>query len=386
MGKNRVFDNLYTYFSNDFYEDCKDYDLEDVFFNTKTFSKNHDKIIHGIKKQWIIEFTTGSTGKPFPTVKTRTDKLIESAYLLKQRKKNDKDITLENGFKFLHSLQPELSNIDLWKFSDRDIGFVVNKWIENKPKWMLATPQIYAQYAVYIIKNKLQVFNENELSFIEYTSQNVFPEEKNIIQKVYKCKMVNSFGARECWNIAYECTCGNMHMNNEYLIVDLVNQNNQVIDDYEKEGHIIVTHLSNTTMPLIKYKYGDVAKRKKSNCGCGNTSDILVFSEERENAKLINTSFYGTGIFRRVMRGIYFHDYITDIRNISIVQDADYHLSVYLDKEKKNDAYFEKRFYERTKSVVEEIDKFVIDYIYGAFIMPETINCKETIFKNIIGK
>lgn len=35
------------------------------------------------------------------------------------------------------------------------------------------------------------------------------------------------------------------------------------------------------------------------------------------------------------MRGIYFHDRFDDINKIKIVQDKDYHISVYLDKEKK---------------------------------------------------
>ncbi len=167
-------------------------------------------------------------------IKTRADKLMESAYLLKQRKKYDKEVTLDNGFKFLHSLQPEIENVDVWKFNDSDIDFVVSKWIEKKPKWMLATPQIYTRYADYILNKDLQVFGANDISFIEYTSQNVLPEEEKI-KKVYKCRMVNSFGARECWNIAYECKCGNMHVNNDYLIVELVNQSNQIIDDYHKE-------------------------------------------------------------------------------------------------------------------------------------------------------
>lgn len=382
MEKNRVFENMDTYFSNEFYEDCKNSDLNDVFFNTKTLSKNHDKIVQGLKRKWIIEFTTGSTGKPFPTIKTQSDKIIESAYLLKQRKKYDDKITLNNGFKFLHSTQSEIKDINIWKFYDHDIESVVNRWIEKKPKWILATPQIYVRYADYILNNDLHIFNENDLSFIEYTSQKMYKEEKEKIQKTYKCRTVNSFGTRECWNIAYECKCGNMHINNEYLLVDLVDSNNQIIDDYNKEGNIIITHLSNTTMPLIKYKYGDIAKRIKINCKCGNKSDVFIFCNQRENAKLINTPYYGTDIFRRVMRGIYFHDFITDINNISIIQDADYHLSVYVDKENKNDFFFEKRFIERTGSIVPEINKFQIKYIYGKFIMPETINCKEVIFKN----
>ena len=383
MGKSRVFDNIYAYLSLEFYDDCREYDLKKVFFDVESISRNHDKVIQGIKQEWIIEFTTGSTGKPFPTVKTKADKVIESAYLLRQRKKYDHSITLENGFKFLHSYQPELLDIDIWKFNDSDMEKIVNGWIENKPKWMLATPKIYSKYASYINDRSIEVFNDNDLAFIEYTSQGILKEEEELIQKTYKCKMVNSFGARECWNIAYECKYGNLHLNNNYLHVDLVDMDNNIIND-EKEGNIIVTHFSNTTMPLIKYKFGDIAKKKKVICKCGNESDVIEICKERDSSKLINTPYYGTSIFRRVMRGIYFHDYIADIKNICVVQDGGYHLSVYVDKAIENDIYFERRFYERTKSIVDEIDKFTITFIYGSFFMPETANCKETIFKNML--
>lgn len=59
MEKNRVIDNIYNYFSDEFYDDCKNLDLNSVFFETKTMSKNHDKIINGIKNKWVVEFTTG---------------------------------------------------------------------------------------------------------------------------------------------------------------------------------------------------------------------------------------------------------------------------------------------------------------------------------------
>ena len=84
------------------------------------------------------------------------------------------------------------------------------------------------------------------------------------------------------------------------------------------------------------------------------------------------------------MRGIYFHDNISDIKNICIIQDEDYHISVFVEKRKLNDSFFEKRFVERTKSVVPEIDNFKISFIYGSYVSNEVKNCKSEIFKNIL--
>ena len=384
MEKNRVIDNIYNYFSDEFYDDCKNLDLNSVFFETKTMSKNHDKIINGIKNKWVVEFTTGSTGIPFPIVKSSSVKMVESAYLLKQRKKYDRGISLNNGFKFIHSLQPELSEVDIWKFKDEDKKRVVECWMINKPRWMLATPLIYSKYADYMIKNHIDIFSMNEMSFLEYTSQAMLPEERKKIQSVYKCPLVSSFGTRECWNIAFECTKGNLHVNSDYLIVDLVDDDGKIIDEYDKEGNVLITHLANIHMPLIKYKFGDRAKKLRIKCSCGNASEILCFCPDRENARLVNTPYYGTNIFRRVMRGIYFHDYITDIENISIIQDDNFHISVYIDKQQENDQFFEKCFVDRVRSVVPEINKFCISFIYGPFLLNEMKNCKSVIFKNTI--
>ena len=97
----------------------------------------------------------------------------------------------------------------------------------------------------------INVFEENDLSFLEYTSQYMHQEEKEKIKRVFHCPLVSSFGSRECWNMAYECSEGNLHVNNEYLLVDIVDENGKVIIDSEKEGNVIITHLANIHMPLM---------------------------------------------------------------------------------------------------------------------------------------
>lgn len=233
----------------------------------ESLSKNHDKMISGNKNKWRVEFTTGTTGKPFPVVKASSTRMIESAYLLKQRRRRDSSVNFENGFKFLHSWQPELKGIDVWKFNEEDIKCITDVWLKDKPKWMLATPLIYSKYAEYILNNGINVFEENDLSFLEYTSQYMHQEEKEKIKRVFHCPLVSSFGSRECWNMAYECSEGNLHVNNEYLLVDIVDENGKVIIDSEKEGNVIITHLANIHMPLIKYIFDDRAKKKRVKLG-----------------------------------------------------------------------------------------------------------------------
>lgn len=175
-----------------------------------------------------------------------------------------------------------------------------------------------------------------------------------------------------------------MHINQDYLIVDIVDESGKIINEYDKAGDVIITSLISYDMPLVKYYLGDRAKKIKNNCSCGCKSDLIEFEKIRPNEKLKNTNYSGSNIFRRVMRGIYFHDNFNDIKDIKIIQDDNYHLSVYVNKENKNDKVFEERFIARTKTVVPEINKFKMKFNYEFPEFNEQYTFKEIIFKCII--
>lgn len=384
MNRQDVLENLDIYVSDSFKKDMRDIDMREFLSDVKQLSHSHDKTIVRNGHTWIVEFTTGTTGKPFPVIKSQTTHLIESSYLLRKRKKICPDISLNNGFLFLHSNFKKLDGIDVWKFNEQDMQTVINMWKIDPPIWMLATPLVYYNYAKYMENNSIDIFDKSQLGFIEYTSQSMLPEQKELIDKYFKTSIVNSFGSREFWNIAYQCKNGAMHINEEYLIVDIVDDDGKIINEYNKIGDVVITSLINFDMPLVKYRLGDRAIKIKNNCSCGCKSDILKICDERENARLKNTPYFGTKIFRRVMRGIYFHDYFSDIDKIRIIQDKDYHLTVYVKKSITDNIRFETQFIKRTKSVVPEFEKFEVDFVYNFKYTNEDYRLKDVIFKCIV--
>jgi hypothetical protein len=66
----------------------------------KSLSSNHDFSLSKGGISWIVEFTTGSTGKPFPIIKSSKTRFVESIYLLKKRKKLIYMLILIMGFFF----------------------------------------------------------------------------------------------------------------------------------------------------------------------------------------------------------------------------------------------------------------------------------------------
>lgn len=165
------------------------------------------------------------------------------------------------------------------------------------------------------------------------------------------------------------------------MIVDLVNEKGEIIEEEGKVGEVVITNLFNKTMPLIKYYLGDLAKISYNYCECGLKTPVIILEEGRKSERLVNTKYFGTTVFRKVLRNLYFHDNITDIKRVKIVQDRDYHLSVYIDKVIANDKHFEERFLFRSRYfILECFDKFSITYNYFYPFEREDSILKEQIF------
>lgn len=383
MKKEDVVSNIYDYVSNDFKLNIN-VDLKKLLIDVCDLTNNHDKQMLIDKQIWNIEFTTGSTGKPFPIIKSPRTRMIESMYLLKKRRENFSKVQISNGFLFLHPTRPDILAMNLWEFKEEDMDFIINDWINNRPKWIFATPLVFYKYAEYIKRKQYDIFTEKPLEFIEYTSQSMNDEQKKIIDEIFNCKIFSNYGSREFWNIAYECINGNLHINNEYLIIDIIDDEGNLINNYNIIGDVVITNLINYDMPLLKYHLGDRAMLIKNNCNCGCNSDIIKLVPQCDNGKLKNTNLYGSQVFRRVMRGIYFHDYFDDVNKIKIIQDDEYHLTVYIDKKNIKDQHFETRFIYRTKLIVDNFDKFKITFVYEYPFFNEDYRFKEVIFKSII--
>ncbi len=112
---------------------------------------------------------------------------------------------------------------------------------------------------------------------------------RQVIERVFECKVFDSYGCREISQIATECDAHNgLHIVFENQIVELV------------DNDIIVTNLNNHIMPFLRYKVGDLASSIDSSpCSCGRQSPRIVSLMGRDNdnielpsGKVINGEFF----------------------------------------------------------------------------------------------
>lgn len=352
---------------------------------TNTLSGNHDKILFSKSgKKWFMETTTGSTGKPFPVIKSYKERLIEANYLYSCRRHIFKQANVSNGFLMIHQTDPFLKQFNYRDGTTKNFECLVDYLLKKRPSWIFATALLFKKFTDYLLSTSKADLSELNIKFIELTSQTLLPEEKKNFEEYYKSRIINNFGCREIWNIAYECPLGHLHVNDSYIIVDLVNEKGELITENNEVGEVILTNLTNTTMPFIKYYLGDLARFSGEVCLCGCKSPVIIFEDGRYYEKLINTMYYGNVIFRKILRTLYFHDNINDINKIKIFQDEPYHISIFIDKNQKYDCFFERRFVELCKLTVENFFEFQVNFYYHYPFDDSKDILKEQIFINYL--
>ena len=99
--------------------------------------------------------------------------------------------------------------------------------------------------------------------------------ERELIEKVFSCKVTDRYGCEEVSLIGCECEQHNgMHMNIEHLVIEFIKDDGTIAIPGEA-GNIVVTDLMNFAMPFIRYKVEDVGVPMETMCSCGRGLPLM---------------------------------------------------------------------------------------------------------------
>lgn len=142
---------------------------------------------------------------------------------------------------------------------------IINK---KKPKIIQGYVQSIYEIAKFSKVNKIPIEEQNA---IHAGAGTVYDFMRKEIESAFHCKVYNHYGTREMGVVASECNAHDgLHIMMEHTIVEVVDKNGDQCRLGE-EGEIVVTTLNNYSMPLIRYKIGDIGilqKYEKCKCGC----------------------------------------------------------------------------------------------------------------------
>ncbi|HCL80367.1 MAG TPA: hypothetical protein DIC53_10410 [Synergistaceae bacterium] len=100
------------------------------------------------------------------------------------------------------------------------------------------------------------------------TAGNLTPDIEDDLRRAFGVVIANRYGCREAGDIAASCPEGRLHVNPFTHYVEILDDRGRLAP--KGEGRIVLTLLTNRTMPLIRYDIGDVGDLKERTvCPCG---------------------------------------------------------------------------------------------------------------------
>ena len=101
------------------------------------------------------------------------------------------------------------------------------------------------------------------------------PAVRQRIESTMGCTVRNSYGASEFLTMGWECACGHLHVNADWVILEPVDEQHRPVPDGTPSYTTLLTHLGNAVQPLIRYDLGDQITVHPDRCACGSALPVM---------------------------------------------------------------------------------------------------------------
>jgi phenylacetate-CoA ligase len=105
------------------------------------------------------------------------------------------------------------------------------------------------------------------------TGESISAYQQERIGTAFGCPVAEEYGANECGIIAMKCPAGNLHVQEENVIVEVLKEGIPAPDG--ESGMIAITTLGNRAVPFLRYVLGDVGALSSQPCSCGMPHKVL---------------------------------------------------------------------------------------------------------------
>lgn len=127
--------------------------------------------------------------------------------------------------------------------------------------------------------------NPLKLDMIQCYGQRITPEQHDLLARSFGAEITVIYSSTEAGLMACQCSSGNLHLNAETSLIELLGENNQPCPAGTR-GRVIVTPFLASALPLIRYDQGDTAIEKPP-CRCGITLPVIGGIEGKQHQLLM---------------------------------------------------------------------------------------------------
>ena len=196
--------------------------------------------------------------------------------------------------------------LNAYKYNEANFDSWARTIINSGEVYIYGYPSAISDFAQFIRLRKIDIEN---VKSIQTSAEQLLPEQRAILEEVFKCQIFDQYGSRECPGIACECDHGRMHLFCHSTYVEFVD------DPGAPDGSkkLIVTPLTSYAMPFIRYEIGDLALPLEEKCSCGRGLPLM----EMKIGRIYDRFVYGNG---QVVHGTLLVRQVAGIRGIKNFQ------------------------------------------------------------------
>lgn len=242
--------------------------------------------------RYITFYTSGSTGTPLKVYSTREHRSNHYAFFSRLRINRGLQEIPRRATLFGRIIIPPKQKMPpFWRYdwaqknllmssyhlSKANLSAYINKLRSYKPEEIFSYPSSLYELARYINEN-----NQRPLStpLVMTTAEHLSDYQRLEIEKAFTCKVINQYGCTEMAFFASECEFGCMHVSPEHGFVEILKEDGTIAT--EGRGELIATGFVNTTMPVIRYRVGDIVTlTSEYECKCGRNTQVFTSVDGR---------------------------------------------------------------------------------------------------------
>ena len=292
-------------------------DIEKIPFTTKNDLREAYPLgLLAVPREEIVEIhaSSGTTGKPSVTAYTQNDldiwgECIARGLVMAGCKKDE---IIQNAYGYglftggfgIHHGGNKLGAITV-PISAGNTKKQLDTMIDFQSNILTCTPS----YAMYLGESREKAgisLDEINLKAGIHGAEMWTDEMRKRIEKSLGIKAYNIYGLTEVMGpgVAQECSKQNgMHIQDDQFYPEIINSETGETLDYGEEGELVLTSLTKTGMPILRFRTKDLTSLIADECECGRTTirmtkitgrsddmlkikDVMVFPSQIEKALL----------------------------------------------------------------------------------------------------
>ncbi len=285
--------------------------------DAKAFLSNPENIATPFLEKYSLVTTSGTSDAPLIVVRDKLHQEVHQAFRLKRllgrippelfRPDCNRIaiILLKNApsanyisYVKLKRLFPEKSENILGLSTIEPIPELVRKLNEFQPATLCGYSSLLGVLALEQIHGRLQIAPSLILSSAEQLTEATIAALRNAFEN---CTVLNDYCAAEGGEIAMTCPCGKLHVNEDWIILEPVDEEDRPVCPMEISDSVLVTDLSNFVQPIIRYRLDDRVQPMSKPCRCGSKRQLITVHGRESDVVIFENILLPSIVFTTLM-------------------------------------------------------------------------------------